>query len=46
MAAPARLENGDVFPTLTAPSVDDGEMTLPEELEGSWSAIVFYRGHW
>lgn len=41
-----RLENGDRFPELAAPSVGDGEMTLPGDLDGSWSALVFYRGHW
>ena len=46
MNAPTRLENGDVFPTVTAPAVDGEEMTLPDDLKGAWSAIVFYRGHW
>lgn len=46
MAAPIRLENGEVFPAVTASAVDDGEMTLPDDLEGSWALIVFYRGHW
>lgn len=43
---PKRLENGDRLPSLTAPVVDDGEMTLPDDLAGSWALIVFYRGHW
>ncbi len=46
MAAPNRLENGEVFPTVTASAVDGGEMTLPDDLEGSWALVVFYRGHW
>lgn len=46
MAAPTRLGNGEVFPTVTAPAVDNGAMTLPDDLEGSWALIVFYRGHW
>lgn len=46
MAVPRRLENGDTLPSLTAPVVDDGEMTLPDDLKGSWAVIVFYRGHW
>lgn len=46
MATPERLENGDRLPSLTAPVVGDDEMTIPGDLEGSWSAIVFYRGHW
>lgn len=46
MAAPTRLENGDVFPTVSAAAADGSEMTLPDDLEGSWALIVFYRGHW
>lgn len=46
MGTPTRLKNGDVLPTITAPVVDDGEMTLPDDLEGSWTVVVFYRGHW
>lgn len=42
----ARLENGDRFPTLTASTVDGDETTLPDELEGVWSVLVFYRGDW
>ncbi len=41
-----RLENGDLFPELTASSAGGGEMTLPDDVEGAWSSIVFYRGHW
>lgn len=41
-----RLENGDRFPTLTAPTVDGGETTLPDDLEGDWAVLIFYRGHW
>lgn len=44
--ATTRLENGARFPSLTASVVDDDEMTLPDDLQGSWSLIVFYRGHW
>ncbi|MFW6088331.1 MAG: hypothetical protein ACODAB_01175 [Gemmatimonadota bacterium] len=44
--APNRLDDGDRLPSLTAPVVGDGEITLPDDVEGSWSLIVFYRGHW
>ena len=42
----AKIENGDTLPTLTACVVGDGSMTLPDDLKGSWSVMVFYRGHW
>jgi peroxiredoxin len=41
-----RLRNGDRFPTITAPSIEGGEMTIPQELEGRWAVLLFYRGHW
>ena len=44
--AASRLENGDRLPTLTGRVVGDDEMTLPDDLAGSWSLLVFYRGHW
>lgn len=46
MAAPTRLETGEVFPTVSASAADGGKMTLPDDLEGSWALVVFYRGHW
>lgn len=39
------IRNGDRFPTLTAPIVDGGSLTLPDDLEG-WAVLLFYRGHW
>lgn len=41
-----KLENGQTFPTLEASAVDGGAMTLPDDLAGVWSVLVFYRGHW
>lgn len=40
------LENGDRLPSLTADRVDGDAMTLPDDLAGSWSLVLFYRGHW
>lgn len=40
----SRLENGDTLATLTAERVDGDAMTLPDDLEGQWSVVVFYRG--
>ncbi len=41
-----RLENGDRFPSLTAARVDGESMSLPEDVEGAWALVAFYRGHW
>lgn len=41
-----RLQNGQPFPTIVAPQVGGGEMTIPADLAGSWGVVLFYRGHW
>jgi len=41
-----RLKNGDRFPELSIRTVGGGEMTLPGDLEGGYSVILFYRGAW
>lgn len=41
-----RLENRQKFPRLTAPRVDGGEMTVPDDLAGRCAVLLFYRGHW
>jgi thiol-disulfide isomerase/thioredoxin len=41
-----RLTNGQHFPTITASRVGGGEMTLPQSIEGKWTVLLFYRGHW
>ena len=41
-----RLHNGERFPTITASRVRGGEMTIPQDLEGRWAVVLFYRGHW
>jgi peroxiredoxin len=40
------LENGDGFPTITAPAVEGDPLTLPDDLDDLWSVLIFYRGHW
>jgi peroxiredoxin len=40
------IPNGQLFPTLTASRVGGGTMTIPQDLEGKWGIILFYRGHW
>ena len=41
-----RLQNGDRFPDLSIRTVGGGEMTLPGDVEGFYSVILFYRGAW
>ena len=41
-----RLQNGERFPDLSIRTVGGGEMTLPGDLEGFYSVILFYRGAW
>ncbi len=40
------LRNGEHFPTITASRVGGGEMTIPQDLAGRWTVLLFYRGHW
>lgn len=41
-----KLEPGDRMPSLTARSLDGAPVELPEHVLGSWSILLFYRGHW
>lgn len=36
----------DRFPTVTGTGTDGGRVALPAEADGSWSVLLFYRGHW
>lgn len=40
------LNNGDRFPELTLPSLDERALVLPAELEGSFGVVLIYRGAW
>jgi peroxiredoxin len=40
------LENNQQFPTIGAKRVGGGEITIPADLAGSWSVLLFYRGDW
>ena len=41
-----RLSNSEHFPTITASRVGGGEMSIPQDLEGWWAVLLFYRGYW
>ena len=40
------LDNNEQFPSIRGSSVVHGEISLPEYTAGSWSVLIFYRGHW
>jgi len=41
-----RLNNGEIFPTVTGPTVDGQALIIPEGLKQEWNVVLFYRGHW
>ncbi len=41
-----RLNNGDLFPSVSGPTVVGGSLTIPEDLSKGWNVVLFYRGHW
>ena len=40
------LANGSIFPALALPAVGGGTLRLPDDLTGSWAAVLTYLGHW
>jgi len=41
-----RLDEGQTLPSFTASVVDGDDLDLPDDLEGVWSILLFYRGRW
>jgi len=41
-----RLNNDDLFPSVSGPPVVGGSLTIPEDLRQEWNVVLFYRGHW
>tara|TARA_Y100000588_G_scaffold357694_1_gene415177 strand:+ start:421 stop:612 length:192 start_codon:yes stop_codon:yes gene_type:complete len=41
-----KLRIGATFPTVPLTLTDGRRISLPDELEGSYRAILFYRGYW
>jgi peroxiredoxin len=41
-----KLDIGAAFPKLTLKLVSGGTLDLPDDLEGNYKVILFYRGHW
>lgn len=42
----SRLNNGDVFPTLTVDTVAEGALTIRDYLAGAYGVVLIYRGSW
>lgn len=40
-----RLDPGDRFPTVSARTVEHGDLTIPDDLRHEWNVILYYRGH-
>ncbi len=41
-----RLNNGDLFPSVTGPILGGSKLTIPDDLKLEWNVVLFYRGHW
>jgi peroxiredoxin len=41
-----RLNNGDVFPTITLETVGEDWLSVPQHLAGSYGVVLMYRGSW
>ena len=40
------LDNGDHLPVISAKDLEGTAVDLTGLTDGSWSAVLFYRGHW
>ncbi|MDR3563322.1 MAG: redoxin domain-containing protein [Negativicutes bacterium] len=40
------LDAGDLFPALKLTTVDRKTLSLPTDLAGKWTVLLFYRGGW
>jgi peroxiredoxin len=41
-----RLNNGDLFPTITLETVGEDWLSVPQYLAGSYGVVLMYRGSW
>ena len=41
-----KLQQGDRFPSITLNLIDGRNVTLPDEADSRYVALLFYRGHW
>ena len=40
------IENGETLPSIAAKDRDGNETTVEQLTAGTWSVVLFYRGHW
>lgn len=40
------LDTGDIFPEMSFRAISGKQISLPQDLLGKWSVLLFYRGHW
>lgn len=40
------LHNGSRLPAIVAKDLDGVDVEISDLTRGSWSAVLFYRGHW
>lgn len=41
-----KLGIGAQFPKITLQLTDGGTMTLPDDIDSTYTVVLFYRGHW
>ena len=41
-----KLQQGDRLPSITLDLIDGDSITLPQEVDSRYVALLFYRGHW
>jgi hypothetical protein len=41
-----KLDYLDTFPNLDLSLVNGEEMRIPDDVRGSWTVLLLYRGHW
>jgi len=44
--AEKKLDRGETFPNIALSVVNGDDLTLPEDVKGSWTVLLAYRGHW
>jgi len=41
-----KLNAGEMFPSYQVDTVAHGRLTVPSDLKGKYSVVLFYRGWW
>ncbi len=40
------LDSGTSLPSLTMDTVAHGKISVPDQFQGGWGALLIYRAHW